>query len=328
MNAPFPHPEVLDAPVATPGRDVCIATVSLIVPLHNEEEAIAPFLEAVYRNTELLTEQGIAFDFIFVNDGSTDDTLDTLLKAQKDDPRIRIIDLSRNFGKDAAMTAGLDYCDADAAIPIDVDLQDPPQVIPQLIEKWREGYEVVLAKPSGHSLRGTAKRRSALNPVQNLIATRKTSHEVRDFRLMDRQVVDALRSLPERQRHMRGLLTWVGFRTTSFDYDPEFRSAHPSQPRSRNPNTGRTGALTQPLQACTWLGAASAALALVYCGAIAAKTLIFGADIPAYAWLLASVLFIGGVQLVGIGVTGRYLVRMDAEIKQRPVYLLRRIYGS
>src|SRR5690606_4378487 len=139
MNALFPHAglpsmELPSADAEVP-VDFCVATVALIVPVHNEEDAIAPFLEAIYRNTEVLTEQGIAFDFIFVNDGSTDATLGCLLEAQKDDPRIRVVDLSRNFGKEAAMTAGLDICDADAAIPIDVDLQDPPHVIPLLIEK-------------------------------------------------------------------------------------------------------------------------------------------------------------------------------------------------
>ena len=338
MNAPFPHPDApaKDAPSfgEEAPRDVCVATVALIVPVHNEEAAIAPFLEAIYRNTEVLTEQGITFDFIFVNDGSTDATLDCLLLAQKDDPRIRVIDLSRNFGKEAAMTAGLDLCDADAAIPIDVDLQDPPHVISQLIEKWREGYEVVLARRSDRSSDGFMKHRSAslFYRVHNMIAAQKIPHDVGDFRLIDRQVIDALRALPERRRFMKGLFAWVGFRTATVEYARQPRSAGRSKFSGWKlwnfALEGITSFSTAPLEIWTYIGATISGLSLLYGLVIVAKTLVFGIDVPGYASLIISILFLGGVQLLGIGIIGQYLGRVYAEIKQRPIYIVRRTYGD
>ncbi len=335
MNAPFPHPDQPAAAPTTdaaPVRDVCVATVALIVPVHNEEAAIAPFLEAVYRNTEVLTEQGLAFDLIFVNDGSTDATLDCLLLAQKADPRIRIVDLSRNFGKEAAMTAGLDLCDADAAIPIDVDLQDPPHVIPQLIEKWREGYEVVLARRADRSSDGFMKHRSAslFYRVHNMIAAQRIPHDVGDFRLIDRQVIDALRALPERRRFMKGLFAWVGFRTATVDYVREPRAAGRSKFSGWKlwnfALEGITSFSTAPLEIWTYVGATISALSFLYGLVIVAKTLVFGIDVPGYASLIVSILFLGGIQLLGIGIIGQYLGRVYAEIKQRPIYIVRQTF--
>jgi glycosyltransferase involved in cell wall biosynthesis len=338
MNALFPHPELPAAELppanAQMSSDVCVATVALVVPVHNEEDAIAPFLEAVYRNTEVLTEQGIAFDFIFVNDGSTDATLDCLLMAQRDDPRIRIVDLSRNFGKEAAMTAGLDMCDADAAIPIDVDLQDPPHVITQLIDKWREGYEVVLAKRSDRTSDGFMKHRSAslFYRIHNMIAAQKIPHDVGDFRLIDRQVIDALRALPERRRFMKGLFAWVGFRTTTVEYVREKRTAGRSKFSGWKlwnfALEGITSFSSAPLEIWTYVGATISVLSFLYGLVIVAKTLVFGIDVPGYASLLVSILFLGGIQLLGIGIIGQYLGRVYAEIKQRPIYIVRQTFGG
>ena len=338
MNALFPHSELSATDLPSTGADarpdMCVATVALIVPVHNEEDSIAPFLEAVYRNTEVLTEQGIAFDFIFVNDGSTDATLDCLLLAQKDDPRIRIVDLSRNFGKEAAMTAGLDMCDADAAIPIDVDLQDPPHVIPHLIEKWREGFEVVLAKRSDRSSDGFMKHRSAsmFYRIHNMIAAQKIPHDVGDFRLIDRQVIDALRALPERRRFMKGLFAWVGFRTATIEYVREPRSAGRTKFSGWKlwnfAIEGITSFSSAPLEIWTYVGATISVFSFLYGLVIVAKTLVFGIDVPGYASLLVSVLFLGGIQLLGIGIIGQYLGRVYAEIKQRPIYIVRRTFGG
>lgn len=338
MNALFPHSdlptaELPSAKAETPS-DVCVATVALIVPVHNEEDAVAPFLEAVYRNTDVLTEQGLAFEFIFVNDGSTDATLDCLLMAQKDDPRIRVVDLSRNFGKEAAMTAGLDLCDADAAIPIDVDLQDPPHVIPQLIEKWREGFEVVLAKRSDRSSDGFMKHRSAslFYRIHNMIAAQKIPHDVGDFRLIDRQVIDALRALPERRRFMKGLFAWVGFRTATVEYVREKRTAGRSKFSGWKlwnfALEGITSFSSAPLEIWTYVGATISFLSFLYGLVIVAKTLVFGIDVPGYASLLVSILFLGGIQLLGIGIIGQYLGRVYAEIKQRPIYIVRQTFGG
>ncbi|MCX7302765.1 MAG: glycosyltransferase family 2 protein [Hyphomicrobiales bacterium] len=327
MNAPFPHPDGTPEATQAP-QDVCIATVALIVPVRDEEDAIAPFLESVYRNTEVLTEQGIAFEFIFINDGSADATLDCLLLAQKDDPRVRIVDLSRSFGPEAALTAGLDLCDSDAAIPIGVDLLDPPHVIPDLIAKWREGFEVVLTRRIGP--RATQRRATLGERIHNMVAVRKIPEGVGDFRLIDRNVVEALRAMPERRRLMRGLFAWVGFRTTTIDYEvePDAKSKAPARSLlGRGSREGMTSFSSAPLEAWTWVGATVAALSFL-CGlGIVAKTLVFGADVPGYATLMVGVLLLGGMQLLGIGIVCKYLANLHTEIKQRPVYLVRRTYG-
>src|ERR1700754_93204 len=333
MNAPFllsdrPSPDA----VAAPG--IVVATIAIVVPVHNEEASIAPFLDAVRRNTDPLFDDGVAFEFIFVNDGSGDTTLDRLIEAQHQDPRIRIIDLSRNFGKEAAMTAGLDACDADAAIPIDVDLQDPPHVIPQLIAKWREGFEVVLAKRADRSSDGFMKHRSAsmFYRVHNLIAAQSIPADVGDFRLIDRQVIDALRALPERRRFMKGLFAWVGFKTATVEYTRDIRVAGQSKFSGWKlwnlAIEGITSFSSAPLEIWTYVGASIPLFSFLYGLVIVAKTLVFGIDVPGYASLLVSILFLGGIQLLGIGIIGQYLGRVYAEIKQRPIYIVRQTFGG
>lgn len=310
--------------------DKAFSTVSLIVPVHNEEATIKPFLDAVRQAVEPLAQQGITFDFIFINDGSRDKTLDRLIEEQAAEPRIRIIDLSRNFGKEAAMTAGLDACNSDAAIPIDCDLQDPPNVIPLLVEKWCEGYEVVLAKRADRSSDGFLKHRSAsmFYRFHNLIASQKIPHDVGDFRLMDRQVLDALRTLPERRRFMKGLFAWVGFKTATVEYVRDARIAGTSKFSGwRLWNfalEGITSFSTLPLEIWTYVGAGISAFSFVYGAFTIIKTMVFGIDVPGYASLLVSMLFLGGIQLLGIGILGQYLGRVYSEIKQRPIYIVRR----
>jgi len=332
MNASFPPPDAsgdTTRVVLEKQFDVCVASVALIVPVRDEEASIAPFLECVYRNTEVLTEQGIAFEFIFVNDGSADATLDCLLLAQKDDPRIRIVDLSRSFGPEAALTAGLDLCDADAAIPIGVDLEDPPHVIVDLIAKWREGFEVVLPRRVGISL--GRRRVSLAERIHNWVAARKIPEDVGDFRLIDRTVVEALRAMPERRRLMRGLFAWVGFRTATIDYEAGPDAAPRPSARNRFRRRSREGIASfssAPLEAWTWAGATVAALSFL-CGlGVIVRTLVFGAEVPGYTTLMVGVLMLGGLQLLGIGIVCKYLANLHAEIKQRPVYLVRRTYGA
>ncbi len=307
-----------------------ISTISLIIPVHNEEEAIAPFLEAVQETLDPLREDGLLFEFIFINDGSRDRTLDRLTEAQRGEPRIRIIDLSRNFGKEAAMTAGLDACQSDAAIPIDVDLQDPPSVIPLLVAKWREGFDVVLAKRADRSSDGFLKRYTAsmFYRLHNLIASQEIPPNVGDFRLVDRQVIDALRQLPERRRFMKGLFAWVGFKTTVVEYVREARVAgHSKFSGWRLWNfalEGITSFSSVPLEIWTYVGASISLASFGYGLLTIFKTLYFGVEVPGYASLLVSMLFLGGIQLIGIGILGQYLGRVYAEIKQRPIYIVRR----
>ena len=309
-----------------------VATIAVIVPVHDEENSIAPFLQSMRKVIDPLVGDGIAFDLIFVNDGSRDRTLEKLVEAQKLDSRIQIVDLSRNFGKEAAITAGLDSCDADAAIPMDVDLQDPPEVIPELISQWRKGFEVVLAKRADRSSDTFVKSRTAamFYRLHNLLASQQIPADVGDFRLIDRQVVEALRALPERRRFMKGLFAWVGFRTTVVEYVREPRRSDRTKFSGwRLWNLaleGITSFSTVPLEIWSYLGAAIAALSFVYGSVIIAKTLIFGVDVPGYASLLVSTLFVGGIQLLGIGIVGHYVGRVYAEIKQRPIYIVRSVY--
>lgn len=332
MNAPFAPLVSRTEQLRDPAS--CGRLVSLIIPVHDEEAAIPAFLRETAGCIDGLSHEGVAFEFIFVNDGSSDRSLDVLIEAQRLDPRIRIIDLSRNFGKEAAMTAGLDACNADAAIPIDVDLQDPPSVIPLMIDRWLEGFEVVLAKRADRSSDSYMKHKSAswFYRIHNMIASQKIPPDVGDFRLLDRQVIEALKRLPERRRFMKGLFAWVGFRTSTLEYVREARSAGQSRFTPwRLWNLaleGITSFSSVPLEIWTYLGAGISLLSFLYGFGIVTKTLIFGIDIPGYASIITSILFLGGVQLLGIGVIGQYLGRVYAEIKQRPIYIVRKTYEA
>ncbi|MGB6117708.1 MAG: glycosyltransferase family 2 protein [Mesorhizobium sp.] len=310
------------------------ACIALVVPVHNEEETIKPFLDELARHQPMLAEAKVELDIIFVNDGSRDNTLAELVAAAARDSRVKVIDLSRNFGKEAAMTAGLDACDADAAIPIDVDLQDPLHVIPQLVEKWREGYDVVLAKRADRSSdtllkQGTA---SMFYRIHNWMAQQKIPANVGDFRLIDRQVIEALKTLPERRRFMKGLFAWVGFRTATVEYTRDARVAGETKFSGWKlwnfALEGITSFSTVPLEIWTYVGAIISAMSFLYGLIIAGRTVFFGADVPGYTSLLVSVLFLGGIQLLGIGIIGQYLGRVYSEIKQRPIYIVRRTFGQ
>lgn len=303
--------------------------VSLIIPVHNEETAIAPFLSAVHETVDPLRARGIDFEFLFVNDGSRDTTLEQLIEAQQRDSRIRILDLSRNFGKEAAMTAGLDACRGDAAIPIDVDLQDPPTLIPLLVGKWREGFDVVLARRCDRSSDSYLKRQTAtlFYRLHNMIASQEIPRNVGDFRLVDRQVIEALKRLPERRRFMKGLFAWVGYRTAIIDYVRDARVSGTSKFSGWKlwnfALEGITSFSTVPLEIWTYIGGAISVGSFAYGAFTIIKTVFLGIDVPGYASLLVSMLFLGGIQLVGIGILGQYLGRVYNEIKQRPIYLLR-----
>lgn len=310
------------------------AVVALIVPVHNEEAAIDRFLAEIAKNDAAVAARNVTLEIVFVNDGSTDHTLVKLIEASRRDRRIRVIDLSRNFGKESAMTAGLDNCQADAAIPIDVDLQDPPKIIPLLIDKWREGYDVVLAKRADRSSDTLLKQRTAsmFYRVHNWMAAQKIPPNVGDFRLVDREVIEALKTLPERRRFMKGLFAWVGFSTATVEYVRDQRVAGQTKFSGWKlwnfALEGITSFSTVPLEIWSYVGAVISLGSFFYGLFIATKTLIFGVDVPGYASLLVSVLFLGGVQILGIGILGQYLGRVYSEIKQRPIYIVRRNYGD
>ncbi|AMR77103.1 glycosyltransferase family 2 protein [Cupriavidus nantongensis] len=304
--------------------------LSLVVPCYNESESIDQFFASVMPVLESL--DALRFEIVLVNDGSTDDTLDQLIAHSHRDPRVRVVDLTRNFGKEAALTAGLDEALGDAVIPIDADLQDPPALIPELVRRWREGAEVVLAQRSSRACDSWLKRvtAGAYYRVHNRLSDQKLPVNVGDFRLMDRVVVNALKQMPERRRFMKGLFAWVGYRTVIVPYEREPRSAgHSKFSGWRLWNfalEGITSFSTMPLRSWTYIGVAIALGAFGYGAFIVARTLVLGIDVPGYASLLSALLFLGGIQLIGLGVVGEYVGRIYDEAKGRPIYLVRRRY--
>lgn len=303
--------------------------ISIVCPFYNEQDVVAAFFG---RLIPVLNETQEEFEIICINDGSSDNTLLGLLAAQGRYPGVRIVDLSRNYGKEAALTAGLDIARGDAVIPIDADLQDPPELIPRLLEKWREGFEVVLAQRVDRSTDGWFKSHSAgwFYRVHNRLANVQLAENVGDFRLMDRCVVEAIRQLPERQRFMKGIFAWVGFRTGAVEYVRETRTGGATKFSGwRLWNLaleGITSFSTMPLRVWTYVGLAVALASLGYGMFIIAYTLIHGADLPGYGSLFVAVTFLGGLQLIGLGVIGEYLGRTYTEAKQRPVYIVRKIH--
>lgn len=308
------------------------AVVSLVVPFYNEGAAVEVFFQAV--NLTLAGIPGMAFEIICVDDGSKDDTLARLLKAAQSDSRIKVIELSRNFGKEAALTAGLDAATGDAVIPMDADLQDPPELIIQMIDKWRQGADVVLARRVDRRSDSLAKRSTAnlFYKIHNRVSHVEIPANVGDFRLMNRASVDALKLLPERQRFMKGIFAWIGFRTAMVDYARAPRAAGTSKLTGWKlwnfALEGFTSFSSAPLRVWTYIGSFSTLLTLAYLIFTVARTLIYGIDVPGYASLLVTVLFFGSLQLVSIGILGEYIGRIYTESKQRPVYVIRQVYGE
>lgn len=306
--------------------------LSLVVPVFNEVETVDLFLDRVSRVFE--HQASVRLEVVFVNDGSTDGTLDRLLECQKSDERVRIVDLSRNFGKEAALSAGLQAATGQVVVPIDVDLQDPPELILEMIAKWREGYEVVLGRRMNRDSDSWAKRVSAtwFYRIHNKIADPEIPENVGDFRLMDRAVVDALNMLPESRRFMKGLFAWVGFRTTHVDYSRPERIAGTTKFNGwRLWNfalEGMTSFSIDPLRIWMYFGAAVALLSFFFGFYIVLKVVLFGVDVPGYASIVVAITFLGGLQLIGIGIVGEYLGRAYLESKRRPIYLVRHIYEA
>ena len=300
-------------------------TISIIAPCYNEEETIEPFLRRI---EEILTQINEPYEIVFINDGSRDNTLNVLINAKQNFKNIRIINFSRNFGKEAALTAGLDKARGEAAIPIDVDLQDPPELIKELVARWREGYDVVLAKRADRTSDSFAKRVSAdlFYKLNGKISNVDIPNNVGDFRLMSKRVVEALKQLPENQRFMKGLFAWVGFKTVAIEYVREKREAGQSSFNGWKlwnfALDGITSFSTLPLRIWLYIGALVSFLSFLYGSFIILKTLIFGVDLPGYASLAVIMLFLGGIQLIGIGILGEYIGRIYSESKRRPSYII------
>ena len=273
---------------------------------------------------------GLSWDVVYVNDGSVDDTLAVLSRLQASDPHVGVVNLSRNFGKEAATTAGIDNARGDAVVVIDADLQDPPEVVPDLVAAWKAGFDMVYGQRRARLGESLVKRSTAALFYRLMEHTGRVRlpRDAGDFRLMSRRVVEAVGQLRERHRFMKGLFAWVGYPTCAVIYDREPRHAGTSKwSYWRLWNLaleGITSFTIMPLTLATYGGIAIALVAILYGGFIAVRTMLFGNPVPGYPSLVVIMLFLGGVQLMTLGVIGEYLGRVFNETKERPLYLVER----
>lgn len=300
--------------------------ISLVVPVFNEEDTIPIFYKTV-REFDALKKYDV--EIVFINDGSKDATETIINGLAIADPLVVPLSFTRNFGKEPALFAGLDHATGDAIIPIDVDLQDPIEVIPHLIEKWQAGADVVLAKRSDRSTDGKLKRKSAewFYKLHNKISTPKIEENVGDFRLMSRGVVENIKKMPERNLFMKGILSWVGGRTDVVEYVRAERVAGDSKFNGWKlwnlALEGITSFSTFPLRIWTYIGLSVSIISFFYAAWMIIDKVIWGNPVPGYPSLMTVILFLGGVQLIGIGVLGEYIGRIYSETKRRPIYLLK-----
>ena len=304
--------------------------LSVVIPFYNEAGGVDGLFK---RLTPCLDKLGVAWEVVCVNDGSRDCTLQELILAARFDARIVVVDLSRNFGKERALSAGLAQAKGEVVVPMDADLQHPPEVIAEMLAKWRDGYEVVYAVRDHRVGQGWAEKMfaRAFYWCFDHLSDVPLPREVGDFRLMDRKVVDAINGMPERSRFMKGIFAWVGFRQTGVTYHQEERATGVSKFRFwqllRFAFDGLTSFSNFPLRIWGLIGGCVSALAFFYIVIRIIRTLIWGIDVPGYESTLVSVLFLGGVQLLSLGILGDYLGRVFDEVKGRPLYIVRQIYS-
>ncbi|WP_308377174.1 glycosyltransferase family 2 protein, partial [Serratia marcescens] len=298
--------------------------ISLVVPVFNEEEAIPLFYQSV---RQFKPFQHIDVEIVFVNDGSSDRTEEILSSLSNDDQNVKSINFSRNFGKEPALFAGLEAATGDAIIPIDVDLQDPIDVIPLLLNKWQDGADVVLAKRMDRQCDGRMKRKTAewFYRVHNKISKPAIEENVGDFRLMTREVVESIKLLPERNLFMKGILSWVGGNVEIVEYSRAKRVAGTSKFNGWKlwnlAIEGITSFSTFPLRVWAYIGFFVAAISFMYGAWMIIDKVIWGNPVAGYPSIIVSILFLGGVQLIGIGVLGEYIGRIYIETKRRPRYI-------
>ena len=304
--------------------------LSVVVPIYNEEDGLDTFFSRVEPVLQSITDQ---YEIICIDDGSSDSSVAKLAMHRVRDARVKVICLSRNFGKDVALSAGLDHASGRTVVPIDADLQDPPELIRDMYAKWREGFDVVYAKRAARDSDGPVKRLTAqlFYRFHNSMADVKIPSDTGDFRLLDRKVVEALREVPERNRFMKGLFAWVGFRQASVEYAREARAAGRTKWNYwRLWNfalDGIAGSTTVPLRIWTYVGFLISAGAFGYAAYLTVHTLIAGADVPGYASIMVAVLFLGGINIAATGILGEYLGRIFNEVRNRPLYIVREAHG-
>ncbi|HEY5459024.1 MAG TPA: glycosyltransferase family 2 protein [Sphingomicrobium sp.] len=309
--------------------------LSLVMPVKDEEVAIGPCLARLIPVIEAMDDPAArSFEILFVDDGSSDSTLDVIRKANAADPRVRGLSLSRNFGKEAALTAGLDAARGLAVVPLDVDLQDPPEALPRMIAEWRNGFDVVYGVRDNRETDSLPKRITAdfYYRAHNWLSNDKIPEHAGDFRLLDRRVVDVIRQMPERNRFMKGLFAWAGFKQAAVSYHREERKVGSTKFNYWKLWTlaidGITSASTAPLRIWSYLGGIVALGALGYALFIIIRTLTTGIVVPGYASLMVAILFLGGLQLLSLGILGEYVGRILTETKARPLYVIRETVGD
>jgi glycosyltransferase involved in cell wall biosynthesis len=321
--------DVLSTPVAArpSAGEGSRESISVVVPVYNEEEVL---LEFHRRLGAALDAAATSAEIVYVNDGSRDASMARLGELHASDPRVAVVDLSRNFGKEIAMSAGLDHAGGDAVIVIDADLQDPPELIPEMIRAWREGNDVVLMRRRSRAHESWIKKATARAFYRAIgsIGSIEIPEDVGDFRLLSRRAVLALRRFPERSRFMKGLFAWIGFPCREIEYDRDGRFAGDTKWNYwRLWNfalEGITSFSVTPLKLASYVGVATSLVAFAYGGYFVVKTLFFGDVVRGFPTLIAVILFLGGLQLMALGIIGEYLARMFIEVKQRPLYLVQR----
>lgn len=304
--------------------------LTIVIPMYNESSGLGALFERLVPVLESVTND---WEMLCVNDGSRDDTLAKLKYVHEQEPRIRVLSLSRNFGKEAALTAGLHHAYGKAVIPMDADLQDPPELIPEMVAEWQGGYKVVLATRRSRRGEGMFKRATAwaYYKMMGQLLSIKLPEQTGDFRLMDQQVVEVIRHLPERTRFMKGLFAWVGFSTTQIYFDRPQRAVGFAKQGFgalwRLAKDGLFSFTTLPLRLTTYLGILVSLVAFAYGSWLVIRTLMYGVDVPGYASIMAAVLFLGGIQLISIGILGEYVGRIYRESKHRPIYVVEEMVG-
>jgi glycosyltransferase involved in cell wall biosynthesis len=304
--------------------------LSIIVPMHNEDEALNSFFETTVPILQSLNNQ---FEIVCINDGSTDSTLQNLISLKDTIPEIIIVDFHKNFGKEAALTAGIEQANGDIMIPMDADLQDPPSIIPEMVEKWRAGADEVLAVRASRDTDTAMKRKSAgmFYRVFNKFADHKIPYNAGDFRLMDRSIAEVALKLPEKNRFMKGILSWASNGNTAVvEYTREAREHGESKWNYWKlwnfAIDGITAFSSWPLRVWSYVGVAVSSIAVLFMIFVFLKAIFVHSTVPGYASIMCVILFLGGIQLITLGIMGEYIARIYNESKNRPLYLVKKIY--
>jgi polyisoprenyl-phosphate glycosyltransferase len=300
--------------------------LSIIIPIYNEAGNIQVLFE---RLSNVVRDMNVNVEYVFVNDGSRDNSIDLIKGLAKTNSEVHYLDFSRNFGHQVAVAAGLDYCTGKSAVIIDADLQDPPELIANLVSKWKEGYEVVYAKRRSREGESFLKKFTAKLFYRTLkrITSINIPVDTGDFRIIDRKVIDVLKKMPEQQKFLRGQISWIGFRQTYIEYDRDERhsgaSGYTYKKMLRFALDGITSFSNLPLRFATITGFVVSGIAFLLILYALYERLVTKNYVPGWASLMLAVLFIGGVQLISIGIIGEYISRMSSNIRNRPLYILR-----